>query len=140
MLIRNAITAIALAGSLTCCGLFDSGSNWKSGKYEVLWIDVQADSHLAYRIDSSTSIEIVERCVFAAGTNDQYIVAKQRPSGSMAVPMYYVVSKGDYDPSQEPGIAVTGPLSEAEFERLGKRLVLPALEPIIPETACNVVA
>jgi len=136
---RAAITAMALVVSLTGCGLFDSGSNWKSGRYEVLWIDLHSDSHLAYRLDSSTSIEIVESCVFAAGANDQYIAVKQRQSGSTAVPMYYVVSKADYDPSQEPGRAVIGPLSEAEFERLGKRLVLPALEPI-SEAACKVAA
>jgi len=137
---RTAITAIALGTVLTGCGLFDSGSNWSSGPFEILRIDKHSDSHLAYRIDSTTSTRIVESCVFAAGANEQFVAVKQRRPGFTASVAYYVVVKAKYNPSREPREAVVGPLSGAEFKALGRSLALPALEPVIPEAACNTAA
>lgn len=137
---RIAITAIVLGLVVGGCGLFDSGSNWSSGPFEVIWIDKHSDSHLAYRLDSTTSARIVDSCVSAAGANERYIAVRQHPPGATAGLAYYVVVKGKYSPSREPRDALIGPLSEAEFKSLGRRLALPALEPVLPEVACNAAA
>lgn len=134
---RIAIATIVLGLAMGGCGLFDSGSNWSSGPFEVIWIDEHSDSHLAYRLDSTTSMRIVDRCVSAAGADERYIAVRQHPPGATAGLAYYVVVKDKYNPSREPREALIGPLSEAEFKSLGRRLALPALEPVLPEVACD---
>lgn len=136
---RAAITVTVLAASLAGCSLFDSGRSWQSGKFEVIWVDLRSNSHLAYRLDSSASIGIVDSCVFAAAENDNSIVVQQRSPGSSGS-SYYVIAKSKYDPLQELGDAIIGPLSESEFLVLRKALSLPTPEPVISEAVCNITA
>jgi hypothetical protein len=137
---RTEITAVILSALLAGCALFDSGTYWRADQFEVIWIDLQSDSHLAYRLDSTTSIGITEGCVFAAGANEQYVVVKQRPATRVATTVFYVVAKEKFNPSRDNSAAVIGPLSELEFGALGKTVVLPALEIIIPEAVCKTAA
>jgi hypothetical protein len=136
---RIATTVFVFAVIFAGCALFDSGRNWRSGKFEVLWIDLRSDIHLAYRLDSSTSISIVDGCVFAPAANEQYVAVQQRPLGSSET-LFYVVEKGNYDPSRKTGNSLIGPLSEPMFRALGKNLSLPLPEPVIPLAACNTAA
>jgi len=138
-LMRTAIAAVILITFLSGCGLFDSGSFWRAEQFEVIWIDLHSDSHLAYRIDSSTTIGIVDSCVFAAGANEQYIAVKQRPFDDRST-VYYVIEKAKYNPSRVSPDAIIGPLSETEFQALGRGFPLPVLELLIPEAACNTAA
>jgi hypothetical protein len=138
MQLRVAATALILAGMLTGCGLFDSGSIWSSGRFEVLWIDLHSNSHLAYRLDSTTSVEVVESCVTAAGANDQYIAVKRLAPDS-SEQTYYIVARAKYK-LQNSTDALTGPLSEAEFLALGRTSSLPPLKELLPVAACNAAA
>lgn len=139
MQLRVVTTALVLAGILTGCGLFDSGSTWSSGKLEVLWIDLHSDSHLAYRLDSTTTVEVVESCVAAAGANDEYIAVKRfAPDSSQQT--YYIVARTKYKPLQDSTDALIGPLSEAEFLARGKTSSLPSLKELLPVAACNTAA
>ena len=136
---RIPATVLALSTLLSACSLFDSGSNWKSGKFEVIWIDMHSDSHLAYRLDSSTSIGITESCVFAAGANEQYVVVEQRPKNSHTT-AFFVVTKKMFNPSSDNSKAIAGPLSGTELRALRKAVTLPRLESVIPEAVCKTAA
>lgn len=136
---RTPVTALVLSVILAACSLFDSGSNWKSDQFEVLWIDLHSDSHLAYRLDSTTSIGITEGCVFAAGANEQYVVVEQWPENS-ARTAFYVVAKGTFNPSRDNTKAVFGPFSELELRAFGKTVALPALESVMPAAVCRTAA
>jgi hypothetical protein len=139
MQLRVVATALILAAILTGCGLFDSGITWSSGKFEVLWIDLHSSSHLAYRLDSTTSVEVVESCVTAAGANDQYIAVKRlAPDSSQQT--YYIVARAKYKPLQDAADALIGPLSEVEFLALGRTSSLPPLKELLPVAACNTAA
>lgn len=119
---------------LTGCGLFDSGSPWSSGKFVVLWIDSPANSHLAYRIDSTTSTEVVSGCIVAAGANDGHVVVKQL---SQTGESFYVVTRDRYDLSGSAPDAIVGPLSGPEYATTSAALALPALEDVLPASSCN---
>jgi hypothetical protein len=134
---RVAIGALALSGMLTGCGLFDSGSPWSSGKFEVLWIDSPSNSHLAYRIDSTTSTEVVSGCVVAAGANDKYVVVKQL---SQTGEGFYIVTRDRYDLSRPAPGAIAGPMSGPAFATASAALSLPALEDVLPAGSCNTAA
>ena len=134
---RLKATAITIAILLAGCGLFDSGSNWRSGKFEVIWIDVHTDSHLAYRLDSTTSIGVVESCVIAAGANEKYIVVKQIRAGHVN---YYAAEKAKFSPLKDSRDAINGPLTQAAYESLGNTIALPALESVLPVSACGTAA
>lgn len=135
MVFRTWLFIIVLPG-LSGCSLFDSGTEWKSGSFEVLWIDLTSDSHLAYRLSETTSIQIVGSCVFAAGANAEYVVAKQRPNGTLAT-NFYVVPIKKYSPSADTRKIVIGPLSESEYREYGKENDLPILTDVLPESVCN---
>lgn len=134
--VRRLVVAIA-AASLASCGLFDSGTSWRSDHFQVGWIDTHSNSDLSYRLGSSSSIGIVDACVFAAGANDQYVVVKQRPLSAPTTVSYYVLSKAGYDPRRDRGLALTGPLSESAYRALSGRLSFPPVEPVIPEAVCG---
>jgi hypothetical protein len=118
------------------CSLFDSGTEWEFGNFEVLWIDLTSSSHLAYRLSSTTSIQIVESCVFEAGANSKRIVVKQRPNGS-SVTNFYVVQIDKYAPEKDIKSSVIGPLSESEYRALSQEMPMPAFTKIFSETVCN---
>ena len=134
---RLKATAIMAALLLTGCGLFDSGSNWRSGRFEVVWTDIDSDSHLAYRLDSRATLGIVESCVTAAGANKKFIAVKQLRAGQSH---YYVVEKALFDPLRDSRNAIQGPLTQAAYQSLGKSTALPALESVLPESACGTAA
>lgn len=126
------LIAFAIGG----CSLFDSGTEWKFGNFEVLWIDLTSSSHLAYRMSSTASIQIVESCVFEAGANSKRIVVKQRPNGS-SLTNFYVVQIDKYAPEKDIKNSVIGPLSESKYRALSQRMPMPVLTKIFPESVCN---
>jgi hypothetical protein len=143
-IVRRLIKAIAhyllllgAVGPMSGCGFFDSGTSWQSGQFLVRWIDTHSNSNLSYRFDSFSSIGIVDACVFAVGANGQYLVVKQRPLSRPGTVNYYVLSKARYDPHKDPRQALTGPLTEMDYRALSGRLLLPAMESVIPEAACG---
>ena len=131
--VANAATVL-VAGSLAACGLFDSGTPWRSGKFEVLWIDTHDSTRLAYRVGPYTTMEVVGPCVVAAGADAQHVVIR-RLVRSGASPEYFVVSKDKYDAGADG--AVNGPLSKDAFNALKRTVPLPALEEAWPAAACK---
>jgi hypothetical protein len=133
LLAASSALTIALMSS---CGLFDSGTNWRSGQFEVLWIDVDSQSSLVYRLDGSSSIGIVGPCVFAAGANVEFVAVEQMPPDRREGIKYFVISKASYDPVHERGDAVVGPLSGEDFRAIGARVHLPPLKEFMSERVC----
>ena len=77
------------------CGC-DSGVEWRDGEYEVSWLDT-ADNRSLYRsLDEGGGIGRVGAEVIAVGSDDRYIVAKQRSQGDGAVSYFIVDRKKDH--------------------------------------------
>jgi hypothetical protein len=74
---------LLLGGALffTGCAWFDSGVPWRDGQYKLLWIDLPDEVELVYDMGGGGSVPLVEARVFAVGTDDRYVVAKQHPAG-----------------------------------------------------------
>jgi len=99
---------IALAGC-------DSGAVWRSGNYEISWIDTP-DLHLDYRLDGDTSIGRVDEPIFAVGENAEFIVVECHPKWPLEKDYYYIIKSED-DP-RNAYEAVRGPFSEEQFKKL----------------------
>ena len=133
----NFALAISATAFLAGCGAFDSDSTWQSGPFEVIWIDQPSDSHLSYRVDSSSLIQIVGACIVAAGANEQLVLVEQRPQTGEDRASYFIVSKAKYDHSKAPAEAMVGPLSEAELKVEASRTILPTLKEVMPSSMCR---
>ena len=120
----RALALLAMA-ALSGCGLFDSGVQWRGGHYALVWIDTPentavyreaAHGHLLGRIDAS---------VYALGWDGRYLVAKQHPGGDKSKVNWFVMdaaADSDWADSQK---SLAGPLDEAEYRIMAKRLKLP---------------
>ena len=123
--------AYMVIGSLSGCGLFDSGVEWRDGPYELLWIDVSEQTSLNYDLDrDGGSLGLVDWTVFAVGSNDRYIVVKQHPQGNKAMTNYFIVDKSEVVPT-DPIRAVLGPLTQAEFSTQTRSLHLPKFSKVL---------
>jgi len=118
-------------GSLSGCGLFDSGVEWRDGPYELLWIDDPDQTSLNYDLGKNgSSIGVVDWTVFGVGSNDRYIVVKQHPQGNKAVTNYFIVDKRGALPTN-PARAVLGPLTQGEFSVHTRSLHLPKFSKVL---------
>ena len=119
-------TALSLIGAmiltivLSSC---DSGTKWKSGAYEVYWIDV--DLILGLDVGDGVSIGRVMDQVSAVGEDDTWIVAERHPDGDESITEYYYWAKASDHPHMNADEVVLGSFSEAEFQLIKKRLKLP---------------
>lgn len=127
------IAAVCLSG----CGAFDSRVEWKSGPYEVLWIDEPADAHLAYRLSATSSAPVVTACVSAVAESADYIAVRQRLRVAGAVERFVILPKRRYQPMADAASIVIGPLSAAQYAQVSPRLALPALMPVGVPDSCN---
>jgi hypothetical protein len=103
----------------------DSGTQWRDEKYAVIWIDTPALS-LNLDIGEGASIERVAADVVAVGSNQFYVVAKQRSSKTKAFSYFYIEKNKD-DSSKNADEITKGPYSEQEFIALSKQFGLPKL-------------
>ncbi|HCS64717.1 MAG TPA: hypothetical protein DIW64_11950 [Cellvibrio sp.] len=101
----------------------DSGTEWRDGKYEVIWIDTPGLS-LNLNVGDGASVERVPPNVVAVGGNSHYIVVKQSNIKSKEIAYFYLEKEKDniYKNANE---IMKGPLSEAKFIELSRRLGLP---------------
>jgi len=101
----------------------DSGTEWRDGKYEVIWIDTPGLS-LNLNVGEGASVERVPPNVVAVGSNSHYIVVKQSNIKSKEIAYFYLEKEKDniYKNANE---IMKGPLSEAEFIELSRKLGLP---------------
>jgi hypothetical protein len=105
------------------CGLFDSGVEWKSGRYGLVWVDLPEEVTLAYDMGNGSWATLVEPRVFAIGSNEHYVVAKQHPQGDKKMTRFFIIDI--LVDSQKPG-RVIGPLNEKAFQEKVATLALPA--------------
>ena len=123
--------ACMVIGSLSGCGMFDSGVEWSDGPYELLWIDVSEQTSLNYDLGGDRgSLGLVDWTVYAVGSNDRYIVVKQHPNSNKAVTNYFIVDKSEIVPT-DPGRAVFGPLTQAEFNAKASSIQLPKFTKVL---------
>jgi hypothetical protein len=114
-----------------CFGLFDSGVEWRNGPYGLTWIDLPDDVTLSYDQGKGSWGTIVEPRVFAVGSNDHYIVAKQHPRGDKNITNYFIIDiRTDSAPSNHMK-ALTGPLTEKDFLEKSIELPLPPFSKVL---------
>jgi hypothetical protein len=114
---------------LVACRLFDSGIEWRNGRFALLWIDVPDEVRLSYDEGNGGWSEIIPAQVFAVGSDDRFIVAQQHPGGDRAVTNYFVLDTRQYDSSHRAGLI--GPLNTAQFERKASELKLPPFTTVL---------
>jgi hypothetical protein len=111
--------AVLLTG---CFGLFDSGTKQITGKYILVWIDLQRNQGIGEEIEGSpgSSIGLVTEYVFAVGHNDDYIIAKQHPTSGFengfeidtTITNYYLI---DMNAQKDK---VIGPMPKSTFDSI----------------------
>lgn len=99
----------------------DSGVLWKDKSYQVLWIDITTNRTLNYDLGDGASITRIQSEIIAVGSNDFYIVAKQKEPDTDAVAYYYIEKSSDDKFSN----GASGPYSEVQFMKLKKKFDLP---------------
>ena len=115
----------AILLSVTTLSGCDSGIKWTDKEYEVHWIDTSRNRTLARKIDENgSSIGRVQPEVIAIGSNDKYVVAKQRSvnGGEM---FYFVVERKKDSPYLNADQITQGHFSRSDFEVLKKQKRLP---------------
>lgn len=103
----------------------DSGTEWRDGNYEIIWIDTPELS-LNLNVSEGGFVERVPPNVVAVGSNSQYIVVKQSNKESKEIAYFYLEKVKDniYKNANE---ITKGPLSEVEFIEISKKLGLPKI-------------
>jgi hypothetical protein len=111
----------------SCFGLFDHGTEWRSGPYGLAWVDDPGDVTLSYDVGKGGWAILVDSCVFAVGANQQYVVAKQHPGGDKTITNYFIVEIRAGLPVRDriSKNAVIGPLDEKAFLQKAAELTLP---------------
>jgi hypothetical protein len=110
--------------SLILCSC-DSGVLWSDDPYEVHWVDTGNNVTLARRINGGPdTIGRVDAEVIAVGSNDKFVVAKQREIGSGSISYFYLEKSKDSTYLNLDEIT-QGPFSEARFTQLKTELGLP---------------
>jgi len=114
----------------SCFGLFDSGSDRITGKYIVLWIDMQENQGISEQIElnSSSSTGLVPEYVFAVGHNNDYIIAKQHPTSGFkngfvidtTITNYFVIDMNRK--MLKTGDKVFGPFTISQFDSIRTKL------------------
>jgi len=130
-IIKNIFLLFLTISLLTGC-LFDSSSDRIIGKYKVLWIDLPENQTLSkeYELHSSSSLTLIEPCIFAVGHNEHYIIAKQHPTNGFesgykihtGTTNYYIV---DIYKERDK---VFGPLTPKQFDSLKTKFKIDNLQ------------
>lgn len=124
-LMHSGSTFILLMIAVACLTGCDSGTKWKSGKYEVYWIDVSSDLTLGLTLGNGVAIGRVMPQVYAVGEDDTWIVAAQHPNGDKTKSQFYYLPKAQDHEHKNAKEIVLGPFTKTEFEKLKAELALP---------------
>jgi hypothetical protein len=129
---RLQLATVLVGCELFCagCSLFDSGVEWRDGKYALIWIDLPDEVSLSYEVSEGGWVGLVEPRVFAVGADDRYVVAKQHPGGDRLSTHYFIVDRRQ-DVVRHSERAITGPLTETEFQRKATELRLPPFTKVL---------
>jgi hypothetical protein len=118
-LIKGSILLLVLV--LSAC---DYGVQWEDKPYQVIWIDADYNRTLVYAFEDGESVGRVQAEVIAVGSNEKYIIAKQRDLNDKTISIFYLERSKDsmYMNSNQ---VTQGPFTEQEFEKLKSELNLP---------------
>lgn len=119
---------------LTRCAPFDSDSDTITGNYEVMWVDVREQRAICERDGTYSSAwgVLVDEYVFAAGHDNNFIIAKQHPlldhkpgeefKIDTTVTNYFIIDM------RKVNNKVLGPLTREEFMEKRKELNIEKIE------------
>jgi len=124
----QSLAFILLLGALQTGCLFDSGELWRQGRYSVAWIDTSENLELYRDVGEKGdggSIGLIDAVVLAVGINDNYVIAKRRPTTSQTPIQFYVLDRSKDTLAADRVDFITGPLTASEFMALKQVLGLP---------------
>jgi hypothetical protein len=122
---------LVMIGSLSSCGLFDSGVEWRGGPYALLWIDTSDNTSINFDLGGGSFIGRVDSTVFAVGWDGRYLVAKQHPDNDRNQINYFIVDSKNDGPYVDPDKVVTGPFTALEFQRRSNEMKLPKFTKVL---------
>jgi len=103
----------------------------ESGPYALTWIDLPNEVTLSYDLGKGAWSVRVEPRVFAVGSNERYVVAKQHPGGDKNITNYFIIDVRMDSPKADSKNAVIGPLTEREFGEKSAELDLPPFAKVL---------
>lgn len=115
--------ALILFSAFALCGC-DSGVEWRDQEYEVSWIDT-SENRLLYRsLEGGGGIGRVGPEVVAVGSNEKYVVTKQKSldNGTFS---YYIIDRRKDQPMFNGNEITEGPFTSSEFDVLKRERQLP---------------
>lgn len=103
--------------SLNSCWNNESESQVIIENYFIGWNDLVANRSITYCEDEEHSFHevLINGCVFAVGSNDRYIIAKQRPNLIDTTLIKYFIIDINKKSYKNRG-TVIGPMTNAEFD------------------------
>ncbi|MYM94455.1 hypothetical protein [Duganella vulcania] len=97
-----------------------------TGPYRLSAIDITEEMSVCYELkEEDTCIGRIPEMVFSVGWNENFIVAKQHPSGNKAVTNYFILDRKKDAKYVDPSVTVKGPLSELEYKEKSNLMSLP---------------
>jgi len=96
----------------------------------MLWIDKPDNVSLSYDAGNGSWVTLVTPQVFAAGSDERYVVAAQHPGGDRSVTNYFIVGAHE-DVVRKGSDVVIGPLTAKEFEAKSAELKLPRFSKLL---------
>jgi hypothetical protein len=97
-----------------------------TGPYRLSAIDITEEMSVCYELkEEDTCIGRIPETVFSVGWNENFIVAKQHPSGNKSVTNYFILDRKKDAKYVDPSVTVTGPMSESEYKRKSTLMSLP---------------
>lgn len=117
----NKVIFLLLIILISAC---DSGVEWEDKPYQVIWIDTGSNRTLNFQLSDNAFIGRVEAEVIAVGSNEQYVVAKQKELGGTDI-SYYDIERAKDDKYYNWDDITQGPYSEEAFQNLQEQLGLP---------------
>jgi len=103
----------------------DSNVLWEDNPYEVHWIDTDDNITLSIRLDNNSgTIGRVNAKVIAVGSDEKFVVAKQKDANSGSI-YYYYLEKSKDNAYLNLSEITKGPFLEKEYLELKTKLNLP---------------
>ena len=127
----NVSAILVIAALISACQYFDSGIEWRAGRFALLWIDLPERVLLSYDQGDGGWDNLVNATVFAVGWDGRYLVAKQHPNGDKQITNYFIVDSQHYAIKAKRESFVTGPLSETDFQKIAASMKLPPFTKVL---------
>ena len=127
---------IPLVAAVAACGLLLRGCGFVHdehiiGPYRLIAVDIDEQMSLSYDCGDGSAVGRVGETVFAVGWNDRYIVAKQHPTNDRTRTNFFYLDITKDAKFADPSQSVTGPLTEAEFNKRKSELALPQFTRVV---------